>query len=362
MFISVQIRGPGQLVRRRTGEHVGNPIQAFEDGGAHHEPLTAFDLRHRTIDPVLTDLESFEVATELQLSETEDRLVAETRAFSSDAGGERSDPERQAAQRRRSELDRPTSLRRLLSHMHALSMLARPAKHVAVQRVEKGLAKVSFRVWRGDLTIGASVESFPEMPSHLTRGSVGRRPYARLRGAGRLDPDGAIRQLRLDVRLDHLPVLGPVEQAELDRLKSTFVRLHAEGNHDALQLHWRPAHCASADRRPELPLLLLVALLSDFQRHAVGVLDPAGQGRRPKVTLHDLMERPGDAAVPIAQEVDLSAETRLVWEDDHTPALDVPGCSRDELASLNRALRGILTYLPLAWTPGASTASREGAV
>lgn len=350
MFITVQIRGPVMLVRRRTGEHVSNPVHEFEDGGAHHDDTTHFDLRHRMVDPILTDLESFEIPTEVQGVGSEELLVAATTAFSGQAQpDQRRDPEKENEARRRAELDRPLALRRLLSHMHELSMLARPAKQTFVRHMNNGLAKVTLRVWRGALTIGATVQSFPGVASHLARGAAANGASARLRGEGQLRPDGSIDQLRLDVQLDALPPVGPLEQAEVDRLRATFIRLHDEGMDRPSQDAWITAHRAAAKRRPETPLLLLVAFLTDLEREALGLLG-SGASRTPcaVLTLQDLLE--SAAQPPVTPEVDLDAQTRLVWIDDETPALDIPGSQTDQLDRLNVVFRRILAYLPCAWS------------
>ncbi len=352
MFLTIQIRGPVQLVRRRTGEEVSNPILEFEDGGAHEDFDTTFDMRHRVIGPNPTDLESLEVASELEVDGTDEQLIAATSAFSGqDHSDQQRDLQSHQEHRRRAGLDRPLKLRRLLSRMHELSMLSRPVKQTFVQHLDTGKAEATLCVWRGELTIAASIRSFTAGASHRVRGSMAVGAGARLQGEGLLAPDGSIDRLRLDVMLDRLPALGPLEQAELSRLKTTLIEIGEPGARDAHQARAANAHFAPARRRPELPLLLLVALLDDLEQRAMGLLG----GARPAstatmVTLHDLLASATETHRTSTQEVDLEAQTRLTWFDDNTPSLEVPGITRDRLDAVNVAFRRILTYLPLAWS------------
>ncbi|MEL7367392.1 MAG: hypothetical protein AAFN74_00660, partial [Myxococcota bacterium] len=319
MFISVQIRGPTTLVRRRTGEEVSNPVMEFEDGGGHEDHSSRFDLRHRVIDPNLTDLEAFELPADFDVLGIEERLVAAANSSKSHSEGEQRDLESENETRRRAELDRPLELRRLLSQMHELSMLARPAKHTFIKRMDNGLARATLRVWRGRLNIGASIQSFQGVASHLARAGSARPAVARLRGEGNLDPDGTIHRLRLDVELDALPQLGPLEQAELDRLKTMFVRLHAAGMAEDEHREWLKRHIASTERRPELPLMLLVDFITDLERRAFGLLDTPKQAKKVALTLNDVLEQGDDPRASVTQKIDRSTETRLIWIDDHTP-------------------------------------------
>ncbi len=349
MFITVQVVAPVQLVRRRTGEHVSNPIQEYQDGGAPQTSTTAFQFPPRAAEPAPTDIESSEVPTELQLVASEEMLVAASTCSANAQSESGRDIEKENEQRRRAELDRPIELRRLLSQLHELSMLSRPAKQTFIQHMDHGMAKATLRVWRGALTIGASIQSFNGVASHFVRGSRARGTGARLRGEGRLDPDGSINGLRLDVELDPLPALGPIEQAELDRLKGSFVQLHQTGMEKVARAEWSEAHQSSARRRPDVPLMLLVAFLTDLERRAVGLLaGPKPQRNAMMLTLHDLLEGSDQPEPPEP----IAPETRLNWIDDYTPALDIPGCDPDQLRLVNDAFRRLLAYLPQAWSLG----------
>ena len=235
-------------------------------------------------------------------------------------------------------------------------MLARPAKHTFIQHMDNGLAKMTLRVWRGALTIGATVQAFAGMSSHLARGSAARGPGARLRGEGQLEPDGSINQLRLDVELDDLPALGPLEQAELDRLKGSFIELIAGGTDKQAHADWSEAHASSVQRRPVIPLMFMVALLTDLERQATMLLGAAPPtSRSSMMTLHDLLDGAVDAEV--TNPVQETENTRLIWLDDQTPALDVDGRHADDLTALNSSFRRLLAYLPEAWRCGRRRAS-----
>ena len=350
MFISVHIRGPVQLVRRRTGEEVSNPIHEFEDGGIYDDHSAEFDLRHRIIDRTPIQLEPADLHVDLEIEASDEKLVAATGAFSRDSNQERRDLEQERD--RRGDLNQPFGLRRMLSKLYELSMLARPAKHTFVQHMDNGIAKATFRVWRGTLTIGASVQTFDGMTSHLTRGEDGHRTGARLRGVGQVNPDGSIDDLRLDVQLDELPTLGPLEQAELARLKGSFIRTHENGMAADTERAWSEAHHASARRRPDMPLMLLVTLLNDLERQAMGLLGGATPTTTlASITLHDVLDTAEATDGKTERDADLHEQTRLTWLDENTPVLDIPGCGSDQLAAVNEAFRRIMAYLPKAWAP-----------
>ena len=352
MVLSVQIRGPSVVVRRRTGEWVSDPVQEYEDGEAPAVEVLSYDDRLKIGYYIPTDIETVTLPVEMRGAATADKLVAATSAFSSQSQAEQNrDPEKIKEHQRRAELDRLPELRHVLSKLHEKSMLARPAKQTFIQRTDTGIAKATFQVWRGALTIGATVQSFAGVASHLAQGAGASGSGARLRGEGQLAPDGSIDKLRLDVELDGIPSTGPVEQANLDRLKRDFVRMHSEGieqNREA-RTAWRRDFGEATERRPETPLMLLGSMLTDLQRQAAGLLDSKPSGQPSMMTLHDLLETAGEEE-PANQEVDLSDETRMVWVDDKTPALDIPGCETGRLDILNALFRGVLAYLPQAWS------------
>ena len=350
MFITVVVKSPVRLVRRRTGEHVGDPVQEFEDGGENDDFDTVFDMRNVIGQFKPTDIQTNDVTAQLEGAGSVEQLVAATAAFSGNTEDRQHDLEVVKEVQRRAELDRPPELRRVLTSLHEQSMLSRPAKKTFIQHLENGLAKATLRVWRGELTITASVQSYSGGSSHQVRGASSTGTGARLRGDGKLSPDGSIDRLRLDVQLDHLPPLGPIQQAELSRLKNAFVNLYNEGLPASGERNqWSEAHFAMAQRRPEMPLMLLVSLLNDLEKQASGLMSgnkgpPAGM-----VTLHDLLENAAKDDEPKTQELDLNDQTRLTWVDDQTPALDMPGVPAEKVGAVNEAFRRILAYLPQAW-------------
>ncbi len=241
MFISIEIRGAAQTVRRRNGEEVSDPITDFEDGEEAPRPvmMARVDLQRINRDGYLEGPRS---SVEAHAAPQQDmRVVGSTGGTFTDQGCEDGDDNSQhAAHRERAERGAPTQgellrlatsrPRRFLRRLHAESRRRGRVTVQFVRPLNTGRAIFEISVDKGQVLAKARVEV-----ARALGGALGAKAQ-RVKGLARFElemeaslrSNGDLDRVSGDWRVQGLK-LDPREDRLLDRLANTVTRVVDSG-------------------------------------------------------------------------------------------------------------------------------------
>lgn len=333
MFVSVEIRGAAQTVRRRNGEEVSEPVTEQEEGLEPAAPVSVarVDLQRINRDGFLdVPRGSLEGRMEPQ---PDMRVVGSAAGTFTDKGWDDDDDEPpQSSHRERSERRSPTQgellrlalsrPRRLLRRLHAESRRRGRVTVRFTRPLRTGRAIFEVTVDRGQVIASAKVEVARTVGGSLDAKAQHAKGLARfeIELEGSLRGNGDVENIRADWRVRDLD-LAASEERQMERLGRTVARV-ADNKLDRAKARltrvlgtWLKAH-------PMWALALMDRVLRDLGALALApsVRQKRADRRRERggPTFDDIVN---GASEPATAELVLDAapSVTLRWLDDRTP-------------------------------------------